>query len=92
MRQAVRLKPVLLTGAGVSALLWLYSKENREKAKETLSTWKQKWMGTETVKTLDSFPIEKAGHPDPYDIEDNNMVSEGAMYAVQYYNEEKEKR
>ena len=89
--KSVRLKPVLLTSAGVSALLWLYPKENREKVKETLRQWKQKQSSSETVKKLDAFPIEKAGHPDPYDLEDNNMVSEGAMYAVQYYNVEKEK-
>ena len=31
--------------------------------------------------------IEKGGNPHPHDIEDNNMVNEGAMYAVDYYNE-----
>lgn len=32
----------------------------------------------------------KIGHPHPRDEGDNNMVSEGAMYSVQYYNEKKE--
>ncbi|WP_216828350.1 hypothetical protein [Alkalihalobacterium elongatum] len=36
-----------------------------------------------------AIEIDKnAGHPDPYDINDNTMVSEGALYAVQRYNEE----
>jgi len=91
MRQAMRLKPMILAGAGASAFLWLSSKENRVKAKDTLNHWKKKWTGSETGSKFEAFPLEKAGHPDPYDIEDNKMVSEGAMYAVQYYNEEKEK-
>lgn len=32
------------------------------------------------------LPIQKAGHPDPLDIEDNKMVSEGAQYGIEYYN------
>jgi len=32
--------------------------------------------------------LTSAGHPDPHDIPDNNMVDEGAMTSVQYYNEE----
>ena len=28
------------------------------------------------------------GHPDPYDVEDNKMVSEGAQTSVHYYNQE----
>lgn len=30
------------------------------------------------------------GHPDPQDERDNNMVWEGSLYAVKYYNKEKE--
>jgi len=32
------------------------------------------------------FPIEKAGHPHPENLPDNEMVSEGAQFGVQYYN------
>ncbi|MGW8262695.1 hypothetical protein ACWHAR_22210, partial [Bacillus sp. LR--39] len=38
---------------------------------------------------METFPVDKAGHPDPQDIEDNKMVSEGSMYPVQYYDEKK---
>jgi hypothetical protein len=31
------------------------------------------------------------GNPNPRDERDNNMVSEGSMYSVKYYNEEKER-
>lgn len=31
--------------------------------------------------------LSKAGNPAPDDIGDNNMVNEGAMYSVNYYNE-----
>lgn len=34
--------------------------------------------------------LKKAGHPHPYDEGDNNMVDEGAMYSVKYYNEQKD--
>lgn len=30
------------------------------------------------------------GNPDPQDERDNNMVWEGSLYSVKYYNEEKE--
>lgn len=30
------------------------------------------------------------GNPDPRDERDNNMVWEGSLYSVKYYNEEKE--
>lgn len=33
----------------------------------------------------------KIGNPEPCDERDNNMVWEGSMYAVQYYNEEKDR-
>lgn len=34
--------------------------------------------------------IEKAGNPDPYDIPDNKMVDEGAMYSVHFYNKKEQ--
>ena len=37
----------------------------------------------------DKQVMEKTGHPDPHDIEDNTMVAEGSMYAVNYYDEKK---
>lgn len=38
----------------------------------------------------DQFPIEKAGHPGPDNMADNEMVSEGAQFGVQYYNHARE--
>ncbi|MCH5586640.1 hypothetical protein MK805_17025 [Shimazuella sp. AN120528] len=32
----------------------------------------------------------KIGNPEPCDERDNNMVWEGSMYSVKYYNEEKD--
>jgi len=34
--------------------------------------------------------MQKAGHPDPHDIEDARMVGEGAQYSVDYYNREEQ--
>ncbi|HET7580027.1 MAG TPA: hypothetical protein VFK33_12170 [Bacillales bacterium] len=38
------------------------------------------------------FPIEKAGHPEPDQIQDNKMVSEGAQFGVQYYDQMKKEK
>ncbi|MFS0781626.1 hypothetical protein [Bacillus sp. 1P06AnD] len=36
--------------------------------------------------------VQKGGNPDPYDIQDNKMVDEGAMYSVHYYNENEQQK
>ncbi|WP_442598032.1 hypothetical protein [Neobacillus sp. D3-1R] len=75
----------LLAGAGIGigTLVLLSTKSNRNKLVSAFYQF-QEMMG---LKEKNRFPIKKAGHPDPHDLEDNNMVSEGAMYSVQYYNE-----
>lgn len=35
------------------------------------------------------FPIKKAGQPEPENIPDNKMVSEGAQFGVQYHDQVK---
>lgn len=73
----------LLAGAGIGTLILLSTKSSRNKLLSTFYQF-QEMIG---LKKKNGFPIKKAGHPDPHDVEDNNMVSEGAMYSVQYYNE-----
>lgn len=53
--------------------------------KEFVQRVKTKIPYFSTKQNLNSFPIQKAGNPDPRDIEDNAMVSEGSMFAVQYH-------
>jgi len=68
-----------LTGAGLLAY-----KPYREKIVSYSKKVKNKLVPLKFRKT--DLPIEKAGNPDPEDIQDNNMVSEGAQYSVDYYN------
>ncbi|CAG9621673.1 hypothetical protein [Sutcliffiella rhizosphaerae] len=68
-----------LTGAGLLAY-----KPYREKITFFSKKLKNKLVPLKYRKT--NLPIEKAGNPDPEDIQDNNMVSEGAQYSVEYYN------
>lgn len=66
-------------GALGTVIYALNDKSKRNKVKNKLRT----------SRSSNSIEIDKnAGHPDPYDVNDNTMVSEGALYAVQRYNKE----
>ncbi|MGE7759974.1 hypothetical protein [Peribacillus sp. NPDC097895] len=81
---------VVLLGVGVAGVSFLSTKTNRGKVKGIWSNAKDKAMSFLNRRTSELDPvIEKAGHPDPYDHEDNKMVDEGAMYGVHYYNQTK---
>jgi hypothetical protein len=86
MKRVLSMKSILTVGIGASAAMWLSNKPNRIKAKSFLREWKRKVKPTVYSKS-EQLPIEKGGNPHPHDIEDNNMVSEGAMYSVKFYNE-----
>lgn len=89
MKQASLVKSLTAVGIGVgasAAAIWLSSKPNRILAKDVLREWKRKVKPSPFDKS-ENLPIEKGGHPHPRDIEDNNMVSEGALYSVQFFNE-----
>ena len=86
MKRVLSMSSLLAIGIGASAAIWLSNKLNRIKAENFLREWKRKVKPTVYAKS-EQFPIEKGGNPDPHDIEDNNMVSEGAMYSVKFYNE-----
>ncbi|MFJ7928460.1 hypothetical protein ACIQYG_10090 [Peribacillus sp. NPDC096622] len=81
---------VVLLGVGVAGVSFLSNKTNRGKVKDMWSNAKAKTVGfwNRTASEMDPV-IEKAGHPDPYDHDDNKMVDEGAMYGVHYYNNAK---
>ncbi len=80
-----------LAGAlGVSTIL--KDKNKREQFMKMYDNSKNK-IASLFMKGQEGEPkdlIEKAGHPDPYDIPDNKMVDEGAMTSVQYHNKVKE--
>ncbi|MGM0876374.1 MAG: hypothetical protein ACQEWV_16775 [Bacillota bacterium] len=88
-RTTIGIKSVMAVGMGTSIVLWVSSKPNRIKLENVLREWKRKVKPSVFDKS-ESFPVEKGGHPHPHDLEDNNMVSEGAMYSVKFYNEKKQ--
>lgn len=85
MSRGLGVTSLMVVGIGASAAVWLSSKPNRLKAGSLLRDWKRKIKPTIYEKS-ENLPIEKGGHPHPHDLEDNNMVSEGAMYSVDFYN------
>jgi hypothetical protein len=88
----MRKRDVLLSttvAVGVGASVILKDKDKRTKVKETIMKSKDK-LKDFRAQDKNSLPIDKAGKPDPQNIRDNKMVSEGSMYPVQYYNEHKQ--
>ncbi|MGM7724514.1 hypothetical protein [Metabacillus sp. Hm71] len=83
------MKSIVAVGMGTSLVLWVSSKPNRIKLENTFRELKRK-IKPSAIDKCDNLPVEKGGHPDPQDIEDNKMVSEGAMYSVKFYDEKKQ--
>ncbi|MCJ7842176.1 hypothetical protein MUB24_14950 [Lederbergia sp. NSJ-179] len=86
------LSPYILLGIGIAGATYLVKEENRHKAFNSVQSIKrtvQKWYNGANSKIQEEM-MEKAGHPDPFDQGDANMVAEGAMYAVEYYNKEEQ--
>jgi hypothetical protein len=90
MAKASNLGPYVLLGVGVAGVAYLSAKSNRSKSMFMFEKLKCKvlnmWHGNSGEECNDL--LEKSGHPDPYDFEDNRMVDEGAMFSVNYYNKE----
>lgn len=86
--QTVSMKPFVLAGVGITALVLAY-KKNTGNIQETTEKLKEKIMPSR-YDDADVVPVAKAGNPDPNDLEDNKMVSEGSMYGVNYYNEQEQ--
>ncbi|MEC2078054.1 hypothetical protein [Metabacillus fastidiosus] len=83
-----RLSLLTVAGMGISAAMWLSSKQNRIKAQNIFNDLKSKVKpSTVDFEKNKNHPVEKGGNPQPYDLRDNQMVSEGAMYSVKFYNE-----
>ncbi|WP_026583438.1 hypothetical protein [Bacillus sp. J33] len=78
------LYPYLLAGVGITSILLLASKNNRNKVQSLAVKMKGMIPGRFLNDTVQN---EKLGNPDPHNIEDNKMVDEGALYSVNYYNE-----
>lgn len=82
--QTGSMKSAVMLGVGAAALWMAMKPENKTKLTNMAVQMKDKIMPSGNQ---DVVPVEKAGNPDPLDLEDNKMVSEGSMYGVNYYNE-----
>ncbi|SDI01445.1 hypothetical protein SAMN05192534_11848 [Alteribacillus persepolensis] len=89
----MRKRNILLSSAvaGVvgTATFLLRDEEKRDRLKQASQRTIAKWTGT-TKEDEDERLNEKVGHSEPYDIDDNNMVAEGAMHSVHHYNKAQE--
>jgi len=83
--QTTPLKSFLLIGAGAAAV-WMATnpKENGARVRNMAVGIKERLTST---KEPDGVPIQQAANPDPYDFDNNDMVSEGSVYGVNYFNE-----
>ena len=86
MSRVLSMSSLVAAGIGATAAVWLSNKPNRIKAESLLRDWKRKVKPNVYAKS-EQLPIEKGGNPHPKDFADNDMVSEGAQYSVQFYNE-----
>ncbi|MFE7083495.1 hypothetical protein [Priestia megaterium] len=88
MRQKALISGLAISTVSVGITTYLLKdKSNVDKVKRFIRSVKKAIPYKSSTQKLNSFPIHKAGHPDPMDTEDNKMVSEGSMFPVQYYNE-----
>lgn len=78
------LKSILVIGAGAAAV-WMATnpKENTSKIMDFTSGIKDRLFPSNEHEIV---PVQKAGLPDPYDEDINEMVSEGSTYGIDYYN------
>ncbi|CAM3219440.1 hypothetical protein FITA111629_10675 [Filibacter tadaridae] len=81
---------LLLATIAAGAYAYFSKKENRDKAQVAFSNVKTKVNSFVETQKLNRSTDTKAGHSDPYDLQDNKMVSEGAQTSVHYYNQEVE--
>ncbi len=81
------LKSFLLIGAGAAAV-WMATnpKENSARIRNWGMGIKERFLPTND-KYHGGFPVQQAANPDPYDVDNSEMVSEGSVYGVNYYNE-----
>lgn len=79
---------MLLATVAAGAYAYFSKKENRDKAMVAFNNMKTKVDSFMDSQKINRSSETKAGHPDPYDTQDNTMVSEGAQTSVQYYNQE----
>ncbi|MDG5789192.1 hypothetical protein QA612_17170 [Evansella sp. AB-P1] len=78
----------LVSAVAVGSYL-MNKQDNREKVGHYWNRMKA-IVKRETKEEHEPYYVEKVGHSDPYDVEDNSMVDEGAVYSINYYNRKKQ--
>ncbi|SDI55406.1 hypothetical protein [Natribacillus halophilus] len=74
--------------AAAAAVSAGYLMKNPDQRAKLTGAAKQQWAKL-TGQEGEEVPLEeRIGHPNPMDIDDNEMVAEGSTYAVDYYNQE----
>ena len=81
---------LLLATMAVGAYAYFSKKENRDKPQVAFNNMKTKVESFINTQKMNRDSDTKVGHSDPYDLQDNKMVSEGAQTSVHYYNQEVE--
>jgi hypothetical protein len=81
---------LLLAGLAAGAYAYFSKKENRDKAMVAFNNTKEKVNSFMNSQKANRSTETKAGLSDPYDLQDNKMVSEGSQTSVHYYNQEVE--
>lgn len=81
---------LLLTTLAAGAYAYFSKEENREKAQVAFQNMKTKVDSFLTSQKYKKDEDTNIGHPDPHDLDDNEMVSEGAQTSVQYYEQREE--
>lgn len=81
-------KNSILAGVGIGSILLLSVTPVRTKAISMAKRLKDKLSSSDSGGGTP--PIEKAGHSNPHDLEDNKMLAEGATYSVKYYNKKEQ--
>ncbi|MBB4826894.1 Tfp pilus assembly protein PilE [Sporosarcina luteola] len=81
---------LLLATIAAGAYAYFSKKENRDKAQVAFNNMKTKVESFINSQKLNRSDATKPGFSDPYDLQDNKMVSEGSQTSVHYYNQEVE--
>lgn len=81
-------RSLLLAGLAAGAYAYFSKQENRDKAMVAFNNTKTKVNSYLDSQKNNKSNMTNTGHPHPHDVDDSNMVDEGAMTSVQYYNEE----
>lgn len=80
---------LIIAGITAAATILLKSESARSQVRDNMN----RGMAAAKNKTKqdeDKYLNEKTGYSDPQDIDDNKMVSEGAVNSVQYFNNTQE--